>query len=163
MSRIAARVRNMPPEFNALPLDLLRSSNWPTWPLKIERGFRDYPALPTYRLPRNAARDPLSNAGSAVAFIMTEGARLAAIQALMRPVGDPPIATAVKNASYAGMEDNVYRRDFPANQAVPWQGHTERVWSEAEATMALLEATAQPRLPASVVAEWAKSFKRRIR
>lgn len=163
MSRIAARVRNMPPEFNALPLDLLREQNWAVWPKKIARGLRDYPAPPTYRLPIAAMRDPLSNAGDAVKFIMEEGARLAALQASMRPVGDPPVATAVKNARYAGMENVTYRRDFPANQAVPWQGHSERVWSEREAIQAMLEATAQPRLPAAVVMEWARSFKRRTR
>ena len=145
MSRINVNVRtkNLPTEFKALPRDLLRDKNWPVWPFKVQRGILAYPQGPTYDMPMNAERDPISNARQAVTFILESAAALAAYQCGLRPVGDSPVGVAVKNAAYAGMEDVTYARDTPPNQAVPWQAHAG-IMPEMDAIKALMAAFVVP-------------------
>jgi len=154
--------RHLPPEFRQLPLDLLRDQNWPSWPEKIARGMMRYPSPNARPLPIAAGEDPISNAKDAVELIMLEGARLRAYYRALRPVGDMPIAKAVKNASYTGMEDVTYVRTNPPQQSVPWQDHVG-IWSRKQAVAEFMHRLVYPNVPAGVAADYLKQFDKRRR
>jgi hypothetical protein len=94
--------RHLPPEFKALPLDLLRTDNWPVWPEKMARGFTSYPSPNATALPMSAGEDPISNAKDAVVFILAcDHMANSFYRSLRRGIGDSPVGKAVKNAQYA--------------------------------------------------------------
>jgi len=155
--------RQLPPEFRALPLDLLRDQNWPSWPEKLARGMMAYPSGNARPLPASAGADPISNAKDAVAHIMGVAHQLHAWQHGMRPVGDTPVGKAVKNAQYTGMEDVTYVRSNPPQQSIPWIDH-KGIWPQRDAVAEFMSRLVYPGVPAGIVADWLKQYdKRRVR
>lgn len=149
--------RHLPPEFKALPLDLLRTDQWPTWPERTARGFAAYPSPNLTALPVSAEADPISNAKDAVTAMIAMDLLCKSFFASMRPVGDSPVGVAVKNAQYAGMEDNTYVRNTVPRQSYPWLRH-EGIWSLKQAVDQFLSRSQYPGADQDVMDAFVASF-----
>lgn len=154
--------RHLPPEFKALPLDLLRTDSWPVWPYKVQRGLEAYPSPNATPLPISAGADPISNAKEAVACVLASARALAAYEEALRPVRDLPIAKAVRHAQYAGMEEITYARTNPPQQSVPWIDH-QGIWPEPDATAEFMQRLIYPGVPAGIAADYLSVFNKKRR
>lgn len=151
--------RHLPPEFKALPLDLLRTDQWPVWPERTARGFMSYPSPNATALPVSAEADPISNAKDAVVFILACDRMADSFFRSLRKAGDSPMGKAVKNARYAGMEENTYvRTSNPPRQSYPWINH-EGIWSLKQAVDQFISRSKYPGASQDVMDAFVASFR----
>lgn len=150
--------RHLPPEFKALPLDLLRTDQWPVWPEKTARGFAAYPSPNATALPASAGADPISNAKDAVVFILACERMANLFYGSLRKVADVPMGKAVKNAQYAGMEENTVVRNTVPRQSYPWLTH-EGFWSLKQAVDQFISRVKYPGADADIMDAFVDTFR----
>jgi len=158
---VMRRRPHLPPEFQVLPLDLLRSQNWAVWPSKIERGFKDYPGAPAIPVPLTVALDPMSSAVDAVSQIKALGQAIRRGAVALRPVADMK-GDMIRAARYAGMLDYGRPRNFPPTQAVP-RDVLFGVTPQSTLTTQLLDASTYPHTTPGQMGQFLSVFNQRRR